>query len=238
MLVIPLLAIFGKSIRISPEFQGFNLPASLVVISLPVVLAMDGVVSRLDSIIGIVLFLLLLVNIQSKRGILEKIKTFTARSTISIGKELFRILFGLTLIFFASKFVVEQTVYFAEVLSVSPFLISLLFIAIGTNVPELSLVFRSVLSRTNQVAFGDYIGSSAFNTFLFGILALVYANPIELSNSYLVSLLFLIIGLFLFYIFARSKNTISRAEGLVLLILYFLFLGTKIALHKSLIFWS
>lgn len=238
MLVIPLLAIVGKPIKISSEFQGFNLPASLIVISLPVVLSMDGVVSRLDSFVVIALFLILLVIIQSKKGILEKIKSFTPRASISVGKELLKIVFGLVVIFVASSFVVDQTVYFAELLEVSPFLISLLFIAIGTNVPELSFVFRSASMKSNQVAFGDYIGSSAFNSFLFGTLALGYGEPIFLSNSYLSSLLFLVVGLFCFYLFARSKNTISRAEGFVLLGLYLLFLLTEIMLHKSLIFWS
>lgn len=238
MLVIPLLAILGKSIKISPEFQGFNLPASLIVISLPVIFSMDGVVSKFDSYIVIVLFVLLLIAIQTKKGILEKIKSFTPRSSVSIGKELLRIVFGLVVIFVASRFVVDQTIYFAQLLKVSPFLISLLFIALGTNVPELSLVFRSAALRSNQVAFGDYIGSSAFNAFLFGVLALAYGKPIMLNNSYLTSLLFLLVGLFGFYFFARSKNTISRAEGFALLSLYILFLITEITMHKSLIFWN
>lgn len=238
MLVIPLLAIVGKPIKIASELQGFNLPASLIVISLPVFLSMDGVVSRVDSFVVIGLFLILLVIIQSKKGILEKIKSFTPRASISVGKELLKIIFGLVVIFVASNFVVDQTVYFAELLEVSPFLISLLFIAIGTNVPELSLVFRSAALKSNQVAFGDYIGSSAFNSFLFGSLALGYGQPIFLSNSYLSSLLFLVVGLLCFYLFARSKNTISRAEGFVLLGLYVLFLLTEVTLHKNLIFWN
>lgn len=236
MLIIPLLAITGKKINISPEFQGFNLPASLVVIALPVILAIDGKVGRTDSFIVLTLFVLLVFTIQTRRGILERIKSFNPRSGVKVGKELLRIIFGLATIFIASKFVVEQTLYFSEMLEVSPFLISLLLIAVGTNVPELSFVVRSVFMRSNQIAFGDYVGSASFNTFLLGALTLFYGKSVVLANNYLVSLLFLDIGLIAFYYFARTKNSITRSEGFVLLILYCMFLATEIVMHKELLF--
>ena len=238
MLIVPLLAIAGKPILIPPEFQGFNLPASLVVVALPVILALDGKVGKVDSVIALSLFGLLLVSVQAKKGLVYRLKNFYPQSGVKVGKELLRILFGVAVIFIASRFVVEQTLYFSDFLKVSPFLISLLFIAIGTNVPELSLVVRSTFMRNNQVAFGDYIGSAAFNTFLLGTLTLIYNKPVLLTSSYTVSLLFLVIGLLAFYYFARTKNSISGLEGLILLVLYALFLFTEIMLHKNLMFWN
>lgn len=232
MLIIPLLAVMGNSIRITSEFQGFSLPASLVVIALPVILAMDGKIDRIDSIICIVLFGFLLITVQSKQSFIEKLKSINQRKRLTIGKELLKILFGVAIIFVTSKFVVEQTLYFSELLRVSPFLISLLLVAIGTNVPELSLVIRSAFMKNQQVAFGDYVGSAAFNTLLLGGLTFVYGKPVFLTNSYVISLLFLIGGLTLFYYFARTKNTISRLEGLILLLVYLAFICTEIYIHK------
>jgi len=232
MLIIPLLTIVGKSIRITPELQGFNLPASLVVVSLPVILAMDGDVGRIDGIIALVLFGFLFLSIQYKRGVLGKIKDVNGRSGSKVRRELLRIVFGLAIIFVASKFVVDQTLFFSDFFGVPPFLISLLLISIGTNIPELSFVLRSAFMKNNQVAFGNYVGSASFNTFLLGSLTLLYGKTVFLSNSYLVSLLFLILGLVLFYHFARTKNSISRREGLVLLVLYILFVLTEFVIHR------
>jgi len=233
MLIIPLLAITGNKIKITTEFQGFNLPASLVVIALPVILAMDGRIGRTDSIIALSLFGFLVFAVQTKRGLFERIKSINSKSSIKVGKELLRIVFGVAVIFIASRFVVEQTMYFSQLLEVSPFLISLLFIAIGTNIPELSFVVRSAFMRSNQVAFGDYVGSASFNTFLLGILTLMYGKPVLLTNSYLVSLSFLVVGLLVFYYFARTKNSISRLEGFALLVIYILFLLTELFIHKG-----
>ncbi|BCX14852.1 MAG: hypothetical protein KatS3mg088_535 [Patescibacteria group bacterium] len=238
LLVIPLLAILGNSIHISSEFRGFNLAASLIVVAIPAVSVMDGSVSMSDGIISLILFGFLLFSIQMKKGLIERIEDFNKDFALRLKNELLKIIFGVVVVFAASHFIVQETLYFASALSVSPFLISLLMVSIGTNIPELSLVVRSMFVRNHQVAFGDYVGSACFNTFLFGFLTKIYNQRFYLSNSYVVSLLFLIVGLVAFYFFAKSKNTISRLEGLFLIILYILFIFTEVYLHESLMFWN
>jgi cation:H+ antiporter len=229
MLIIPLLAVLGRPIQIRPELQGFRLPASLFVIALPVLLVMDGSLSKTDAWSTILLFVLLVLGMQQKKqNVFEKVRRFSNKTRLKLGKELLRILFAVAIIFIASRILVEQTLFFAEWLGVSPFLLSLLLIAFGTNLPELSLVIRSLFLKNNQVAFGDYIGSAAFNTLILGGLTLLYGEKVLLNHNYLYSLLFLLGGLTLFYWFARSKNTLSRMEGLVLLIWYALFLYFEI----------
>lgn len=228
MMIVPLLAIASNGLKITREFQGFNLFISVIVIAMPVILSMDGQVDRNDSLITIVLYIFLLICIQMKRGILENVKTVSKSQSIKISKELVKIILGVIIIFFASKFVVTETLYFSEIFAISPFLISLLFIAIGTNIPELSFVVRSMFMKNNQVAFGDYVGSAAFNTFLYGFLTLLYNKTVYLSNSYHISLLFLLVGLTIFYIVARSRHNISRIEGLLLLMLYIVFLMAEL----------
>lgn len=237
MVIIPLLAIFGKSIRVSKELQGFNLPASLVTIAIPAIMVMDGKVGRVDAIISLVLFCFLVITIQSKDKLIEHIEKADEKSKVGLGKNLLRIIFGVLIIFISSRIAVEQTHYFSEALKVSPFLISLVVVSFGTNLPELSLVVRSVFMRNHQIAFGDYVGSAAFNTFIFGILMLFYNQKIVLTNNYVFSLVFLIIALLLFYHFARTKNTISRIEGLVLLLMYIGFLFMEYMLYKGKINW-
>lgn len=233
LLIAPLLAIVGNSVKVNAEFRGFNLVASLVVVALPSMLVMDGKIGVTDSIVAVVVFVFLLLSLESKKGLLDKIKTMDFGKSVKVGKELLKALFGMIIVFTASKFVVEQTVYFSDLLGISSFLISLLLISIGTNVPELSLVIRSAFMKDYEVAFGNYVGSAAFNTFLLGVLTLIYGKPVFLTNSYVVSLLFLIVGLFMFYIFARTKNTLSRWEGVVLLMVYAAFVATELYLHRS-----
>jgi cation:H+ antiporter len=232
LMIIPLLAITGKQIKIPETLKNNNLLLPMIVISLPVVLSLDREISKLDGIIALALYTILAVNLQAKKGLLEKAKSLIQFKQISIYKEIAKILVGVLIIFSASHFIVEQTKYFSDLYNISPFIISILVISIGTNLPELSFVFRSLVLKNNQVAFGDYIGSAAFNTFLFGLLTLIYGKNIVLSNNYITSSISLIVGTIIFYIFAKSKNTISRLEGVILLGIYILFVTTEFLLIK------
>ena len=233
MLIIPLLAITGRNIQIPQVFRGFNLPMALLVVATPAILVLDGEIGKVDSIITLALFGVLLLSIGAKKDLGSQFKTFNSKSGVRVGKEIIKILVAVGIIFVASKFVVDQSLYFSTLLKVSPFFISLIFIAIGTNIPELSLVFRSIFMKNKQVAFGDYIGSAVFNTFLLGMLTLIYNKTVYLTNSYVVSLVFLVVGLAAFYYFARTKHSISRLEGLFLFALYVLFLTSEMVIHKN-----
>ncbi len=229
MLIIPLLALVSKSIKITPEFQEFNLLASLLVIALPVLSVIDGKITKIDNVLALFLFFFLLVNIQSKNKLINNLKIIN-QSKSKIIPELLKIVFGVLVIFTSSHFIVDQTLYFSKIFQLSPFIISLLVTSLGTNIPELSLVVRSAIMKNNEVAFGNYIGSASFNTFLLGFLGLIYNKDIILNNNYTISLLFLIINLTLFFFFAKSKNTISKKESLVLLSTYFFFIAAQIIL--------
>lgn len=230
-LVIPLLAITGKKIKINPEFQNFNLISSLVVIGMPVILSFDGKIDRLDGIISLILFVFAAILIESKRGLLQKPSTVVHHHILRVGPEILKIVVGVLIVYLSSNSVVEQTMYFSQILRISPFLISLVLVSLGTNLPELSLVVRTVFFKDKEIAFGDYVGSASYNTLIFGGLTLWYGKTIFLNNSYIISLLVLIIGLFLFYLFAKSKNTLTRKEGFCLLCLYLLFVYVEVTLH-------
>jgi cation:H+ antiporter len=234
MLIIPLLALTSKSIKIAPEFQEFNLLASLLVIALPVLSIMDGKITKIDHILALVLFIFLLVNIQRKNKFIKNLKIIN-QSRSKIGPEFLKIIFGIIVIFTSSHFIVDQTQYFAKIFQISPFIISLLVTSLGTNIPELSLIVRSVIMKNNEVAFGNYIGSASFNTFLLGLLGLIYNKDIVLNNNYTISLIFLLLNLTLFYFFAKSKNTISQKESLILLSTYIFFLITQIFFINTLL---
>lgn len=230
-LVIPLLAITGKPVKINPEFQGFNLISSLSVIALPVILSFDGKLDRLDGIICIAMFVVSVMLIQSKRGFLNNPSAMIKRQSLKVWSEIFKIVIAVIAIYLCSQIVVSQTMYFSHLLNISPFFISLMLVSVGTNLPELALAVRSVFYRDNEVAFGDYVGSASYNTILFGGLVLWYGQTIYLTNSYVISLVVLLLGLFLFYLFAKSKNTLSRKEGFYLLLLYIMFVAVELLVH-------
>lgn len=231
LLVIPLLALVGHAITINKEVRGTNLILPLVVVAIPVLLSLDGIVSRIDAVIAVVLFVISALVIEQRRGFVKSVATLSQFKNLSVAQELLKIIVGSLIIYGSSWLVVNQTHYFSVLLGLSDFFISLMIIGIGTNLPEMSLIVRSLFMKSNQVAFGDYLGSASFNSFLYGILTLWHGKPIYLNNSYAVSLGFLIVGLVLFYIFAKSKHSISKLEALGLFSLYVAFFLVEVLTH-------
>lgn len=223
LLIIPLLAILGNGISLKNKLSHKNLLFSFFVMLTPAFLILDKKVNMLEAILMIALYCILFFLVQKDNGILNRDNAELMDLKNYSYKDLVKIIIGTLFAFVGSHFILEDTLYFAQLFNISPFLISLVFLSIGTNIPEFTLAIKSVLSGGKDVAFGDYVGSAAANTLLFGIFGLMYGT-ILINIDFLRVFVFLAMGLGLFYFFARSKDDISRKEGFMLLIFYILFL--------------
>lgn len=223
-LVIPLLAIFGNGIKLSSQLKTKNLLLTFAVMIAPVFFVMDKKINHLEGAILVVLYFLLFYFIQREKGILDnghgKILFLKSFSLVDLAK----ILLGIGLVYVASRFIVEKTLYFAKVIKVSPFYLGLVVVSLGTNLPEFSVGIRSIISKKKQVAFGNYIGSAAVNTLLLGLLTVVRRGDIFIVNGFTKLSIIIFLGFGLFFYLSRSKNDISRKEGFLLLLLYIVFI--------------
>ncbi|GIW62411.1 MAG: hypothetical protein KatS3mg090_0237 [Patescibacteria group bacterium] len=138
---------------------------------------------------------------------------------------------GLLSVYFASSIIVDKTILFANLMSVSPFLISLFAVSIGTNLPELFIAIRGVVSGHKEIALGDYFGSACANTLIFGILTLFNMKPFSLINGFEVLFILMLLGFVLFYYFAMSDKNITKSEGFLLFLVYVSFVLFELSLR-------
>jgi len=223
LFVIPILAIFGNGINLRHQLSHKNIIATLLVAITPALMVLDQKVSFIEGLILIIMYVMLILFVQRKHGILDREHTNVLNMRAYSYKDIIKLLVGVGFVFVASNVIVDQTLFFSSILGMTPFLISLLILSLGTNLPELSLAIRSILSGKKDIAFGDYLGSSAANVFLFGLLTVINRGEVETDNNFFVTFVFIFLGLILFYFFARTKESISRIEGILLLSVYIMF---------------
>lgn len=223
LFVIPMLSIFGNGLQLKKAIRQRNLILSFVVMLAPAFFLLDHKINIFESILFIVMYLGLLFAIQREKGLLDNGNSALMNVKSYSMKDILNVFFGVGLVFVASHYIVDGALYYAQFFNVSTFFISVIILSIGTNLPELSLAAKSVLTGKKDVAFGDYVGSGAANTFLFGLFGIIYGKGIEVGDNLLISFLILCIGLFTFFLFAKSKNELSRKEGIVLVILFLAF---------------
>lgn len=224
LLVIPLLAVLGNGIQLRQELDRSSLLTTLSVILLPSLFILDKRVSIFEAIICVAAYALLIFLVQKKKGLFHNAHGELLALKAYSHKDMLKILLGIAIVFVSSHLIVQNTLYFAELFGVSVFYISMIVVSLGTNLPELSLAIRSVLGGARDVAMGDYMGSAAVNTLFFGVFTLLSGGTVATIQNFLVTFLFVFLGLLLFYFFSGSRSNISRREGFAMLCAYIGFL--------------
>lgn len=228
LVVIPLLAIVGNGISLKHELDNKMLLATMGVIVAPSLFILDKKVTNLEGVVLIALYLVLIFFIQKRNGIFNKENEQLLNAKSYSYMDILKILLGAGIVFVASSLIVDKTLYFAEILSISAFYISLIVVSLGTNLPELTLAIRSVISGKKELAMGDHIGSAAVNTFLFGLFTILHNGEVLTISNFLVTFIFIATALIVFYFFFRTRNFISRRNGLVLFCIYILFVALEL----------
>lgn len=231
--VIPLLGMLSGGIKIPKLLNKQELLFTLLVTITPAILTADQKITQWEGVAMIVLYTSLFVFLTFEQSLFQKMKQKMKQKRSHHWTILGKILFGMAILIAASHQIVATTEYFATVFHISPFFISLVIVSIGTNIPELSIVFRSVLSGKTDIALADYLGSACANTLLFGIFTVLAGETISLPNHFLQRFVFLILGMVMFFLFARSKNTLSRTESAALFMVYIAFLAFEILFITS-----
>lgn len=223
LFIIPILAILGKGIKINHDLDKKTLLLALTVMAMPSFLVIDHRVTNPEGLTLIAAYLILFFVIQKKHGIFDKQESEILHIKAYTFLDLLKVILGIGIVFVSSSHIVNQTISFSQILHIPAFYISLLILGVGTNLPELSLAIRAILSGKKEIAFGDYLGSASANTLLFGFFTLVNDGEVLTTNSFLITFSFIVIGLTLFYFFSQSKKDISTREGIILISVYFIF---------------
>lgn len=238
LLIMPLLAIMGDGVKLNGALTGRNLFIALLVILLPALLVIDGNVTFVEGVVALLAYVVLLFAIRNQKHVavdMPALDVSISRSAMVFA--LLQMILGTVSIFIAGNILVDQSIYFAGLLGISPSLVGLLLLSIGTNVPEIVIALRAVVQKQQGIAFGGYLGSTATNTVTFALVALLGGPFLLTSTNFFITSILLLIGFILFYLFARSSDSISRKEGFVLLGIYVLFVLVQAVTAAGLVFF-
>lgn len=142
---------------------------------------------------------------------------------INIFSSSIKIIIGIIGIILGGNLVVNSASDIAYSFGLSDKLVGLTIVAMGTSLPELVTSMIAAIKGENDIAIGNVLGSNIFNILLiFGVSSTI--NPIVISSSLLVDMIFLIVISFILGIFMfkgkKEKLSLGRVEGLILVLLY------------------
>ena len=184
-------------------------------------LFLDGKISRYDALVLLLLFLLFCLYLYKMIKRFKKVEETDIK--ISKLKAFIITVFSVFVIVEGSELVVDSTLYLSETYNIAPKLISMIVIVIGTSLPELMITITSARKGEFDMTVGNIIGSNIFNIcIVLGLPILIFGGVVSSSFNY-VDLFMLVLAPLLFYVFCKSKMTITRLEGLIMILVFCLY---------------
>lgn len=237
-LVIGGATVIGGTLGVAGEFLKLDIFSVFLAGVLPIMLLMNGDLSRVDGIIllfiyGMYNYGLLNKGVRYKSQPSRLVKNFLQKVVDKkVNRWLAWLFLGAAMLMFSADMIVKTGSALAQVMGIPIFLVGLFLVAVGTTLPELFFEIGAIKRKQAGMVLGNLFGSIVVNsTLILGVVSII--NPIRLENGMeeylLASATFGVIFL-LFWYFVRSKKKLERWEGLVLIAVYSLFMMAE--------FWS
>jgi cation:H+ antiporter len=135
----------------------------------------------------------------------------------------------------AADIFVDNSVHLATTLKIPKLIIGLVLVSLATTAPELSVSLVAAIKGNPEMALGNAIGSIICNTTLgLGLCGLATVAAIKLipkTTKVSLAVLFVVEALACFFVL--QDKTLSRAEGIVLLAIFFIYTAYLFISHKK-----
>lgn len=195
---------------------------SSLVVAAPAIALWDGKLTRIEGVVLILIYLIHVVFLSKEQHVVGKVE-HEFRHIKHAGHAVMFLLGGLVGLAVSSRFIVMIGEGLAKSFGLSPFVIGLFLITLGTNLPEFTLVYKAIVQKKRDVAFGDVLGSAVINTPILGIVCMIAPFSVPDYLRMRVTLVLLAMVSVFFFWAASTKRDVTRREGILLLTVYVAF---------------
>jgi cation:H+ antiporter len=186
---------------------------------LPLVLGFDGQLTRSEGVALIIAgavfyYLALRRGREENQGHVRR--GDRVRNTIFL-------LGSMGLLLLGAHFVVSSATTLAHAWGISPVLIGMLVVGLGTTMPEFFFSLKALKQNDDALAIGDILGTVlADATIVVGLLALIAPFTFPKTIIYVAGV-FMVASAFILFSFMRSGRTVTGKEAFALLIFWLTF---------------
>lgn len=232
LMILGVSALFMPIVMKKTWIQDFFINAAVVgiagaMLAFPVLGDQSVVgISRLEAGALLTLFILWLV-FMFRRGGSEEAPT--DYRVFTVFTSFVMVIAGVVGVFFGGSWVVSGAETIALLAGVSPTVIALTIVGAGTSIPELTVSVVAALRKNTGIAVGNVLGSNIFDFLgILGITGLIHPIVVSEGVRFDIAATFIATILLLVVLFLGRTNRIGRAEGLVLILSYVLYLAVFI----------
>ncbi|MCW4455621.1 calcium/sodium antiporter [Flavobacterium sp. MXW15] len=199
-----------------------------------IVFGLDGVVGRVEGGVLLLGFVAVLAFVlrrgRAEDGQVQEAMAAYAVTRTVLGLNLVRLLIAAALLYYGARWVVQAAPVLGQGLGMSPLLVGLLPVAIGTALPEVAAAIAAARRGQGDMVLGHVIGSSLFNLLVI-VGGMAVLRPLPLPESFVkLELPAAIAFVLVLYPMLRGDLQVSRREGGILLVAFLAWIGLELAL--------
>ena len=209
-----------------------EIPIMIFVTVILIFFLIDGNISSTNGFILVTLlvfYVIISIYLSNKEKNKEAEKEFAneIKTNLSLPIAALMVLAGLALLIIGADLFIKGAVALARIFKVSDIIIGLTVVAVGTSLPELITSMVAAFKKESDIAIGNVVGSNIFNILdILGIASII--TPISTKEVNSIDILVLIITSIVLLPLSWSGLRITRLEGIVLVIGYFIYVYSMI----------
>ncbi len=224
-LVLASVFLVARNIKPDRDFFAKDSTWALMPVFVFILMIMDGVISRFDAILLMLMmgaYLLFLVQDAKSLPEEEELEEL-AKEPFSWPLSLLMLSIGFVLVIVGAHFTVESASDIAKSFGVSEWVIGIIMISLGTSLPELVVSISASIKGKVDMAIGNIIGSNMANTsVVLGAAALTKPMPLD-SLKYSFDITTMLVAT-LILVFLTANKLYTKSAGIALVIILGLFL--------------
>jgi len=227
-LIFAILIIYaGRGIKIESKILK-NIRLYPFFLFLPLLFGLNGSYSRIEGV-ALIFTGSLFYYLVFKNGVEVSERLNNGNNKY---KNILLLLVAMAMLLVGSHFTVTSATDLAYALKVSPILIAMLVVSLGTTMPEFFYSLKSVKKKDDGLAIGDIMGSVlADATIVVGVLAVVSPFSFPVKIVYITGV-FMVVASIVLLRFMLSGRTISKKEGYMLLAFWALYAVVEFVVSK------
>jgi cation:H+ antiporter len=194
-----------------------------------IVVSIDGMLTPVDGILLLVVFVAFLYYNYRLQSLLfgtnEEVNEELGEISNSISKDVVFFVLGAALVVGGSRILIDSGTDIAMWLGVPEMIIGLTLVAFGTSLPELITAISATRKGHNDLAVGNILGANTMDiALILGASSLISELPIQNQSLYYdFPAMLLIMGMIVF--FGLTGRKLARWEGAIILATYIAYVG-------------
>lgn len=221
LLIVGLSAVVARKLEVTKNLVDLELPLLAISTAMAAGAMADRNVSQVEGVFLLGAFVVYVAYTLLYR---ELPKPPAAKRPKTDGGTTLKLVAGVIALAIGASYAIESVIKLSDLFDVSPGLITLAVVALGTSLPELVVSLKAAFRGNSEVALGNIFGSNAINALLvLGLPALVSGLAVDERTFSLGLPVFVVVTLL--FILSGLSRRIHIYDGGLYVLIYCWFIG-------------